>query len=296
MLLAWIVLSRAYKLVAGAVAAVAASCALTYLIDPLAWAQYGKMAHASGIESEWIPCPASLLRFWISPTSLWLQFLPALLGCVWALAYFWPRRRDWNWIENGAPLLLVSLAVAPYAWIYDHGMVLPALLPTVFRARSRNLLIALASIGALIEVALFYSRFYPPALYRWTIWAAPVWLAWYLAANAPQGTREKARSLLLAMGLLRKNGAAASCADEAGLAPGIARLCREYLPIVNGGGRYGCGRKLQHISCPRLRRVNRTRWKLDDRMCPKAGSTASKLEPKISACGCVSCGPDKLGQ
>jgi hypothetical protein len=101
-------------------------------------------------------------------------------------------------------LLLVSLAVAPYAWIYDHGMVLPALLPSVFLARSRNLLIALAFLGALVEVALFFSLRYPPALYLWTIWAAPAWLAWYLIANAPPGAGEKIRSALQAMGFLRE--------------------------------------------------------------------------------------------
>ena len=212
-LLAWIIVSRAYKLIAGAVAAIGASCALTYLIDPLAWAQYAQMARGSGIEREQIPCLSSVLRFWLSPTSVWLQFLPAMLGCVWAMVYFWPRRQKWNWMENSAPLLLVSLLVAPYAWIYDHGMVLPALLPTVFLVRSRNLLIAFASIGALAEVALFYSHYDPSALSRWAIWVAPAWLAWYLIANAPSNTWEKVRSVLQANGFLLKKEVAGSGGD-----------------------------------------------------------------------------------
>jgi hypothetical protein len=195
-LLAWVVVSRAYTILAGTLAGLATGSAITTLIDPLSWVQYLQMARTSGIESEQIPCPSSLLRYWLSPSSVWLQYLPALLGCIWALAYFWPRRRNWDWQRNGAPLLLVSLAVAPYAWIYDHGMVLPALLPSVFLVRSRNLLIALAFLSSLIEVALFYSLRYPPALYLWTIWAAPAWLAWYWAANAHPGVLEKVRYAL----------------------------------------------------------------------------------------------------
>jgi len=202
-LLGWIVVSRAYKVLAGALAALAAACALTTLIDPLAWVQYARMAGTAGIEREPIPCPSSLIRFWISPTSVWLQFLPALLGCIWAITYYWPRRHQWDWLKNGAPLLLVSLAAAPYAWIYDHGVVLPALLPSVFLARSRNLLIALAFLSALVEVALYCSIHYPPALYRWTIWAAPAWLGWYLVANASPGTWQKARIALQGFRLSR---------------------------------------------------------------------------------------------
>jgi hypothetical protein len=201
-LLGWIAVSRAYKVLAGAVTTLVAACAITTIIDPLAWVQYARMAGTARIEREPIPCPSSLLRFWISPASVWLQFLPALLGCIWALTYYWPRRHEWDWLKNGAPLLLVSLAAAPYAWIYDHGVILPALLPSVFLARSRNLLIALAFLSALVEVALLCSIHYPPALYRWTIWAAPAWLGWYLVANAPPGSWDKACFALQSMSFL----------------------------------------------------------------------------------------------
>ncbi|MFZ1083813.1 MAG: glycosyltransferase 87 family protein [Terracidiphilus sp.] len=184
-LLAWIAVSRACKLAAGAMAAIAASCALTYLMAPHAWTQYAQMAHASGIESEQVPCLSSQLRHWLSPQATWLQYLPAAIGCAWALAFFWPRRHAWDWLKHGSYLLLVSLVVAPYSWIFDHGMVLPALLRSVYLTHSRSLLIALASLSALVEIALFCSLFYPPAMYLWTIWAAPAWLVWVLIADAP---------------------------------------------------------------------------------------------------------------
>ena len=213
-LLVWIAFERAAKLAAGVLAGLAFSCLLTFLIDPSALTQYAQMARASGIENEPIPCVSYLLRAWISPQSIWLQYLPALLGCAWAMAYYWPRRRNWDWPANGGLLLLVSLVAAPYSWIYDHGMVLPALLQSAFLARSRNLLIALAFLSALVEVALICSLRYPPALSLWTIWAAPAWLAWCLAANAPPGFWAKARSVLLSIRFLRGREAAVGRGGE----------------------------------------------------------------------------------
>ena len=45
-LLAWIAVAKSYKILAGASVAMAASCALTYLISPLAWTEYSKMIRA----------------------------------------------------------------------------------------------------------------------------------------------------------------------------------------------------------------------------------------------------------
>jgi len=50
-----------------------------------------------------------------------------LLGSVWALTYFWPRRQAWDWEKYGNLLVLVSLVAAPYSWIYDGGLAIPAL-------------------------------------------------------------------------------------------------------------------------------------------------------------------------
>jgi len=190
-LVAWVLVTKCYKLVAGAAVAMAASCALASLIDPLAWTQYAQMLRDSGIVSERIPCLSSLLRQWISPPTTGLQYLPAALGCAWALGYFWPRRHTWDWTKNGSLLMLVSILAAPYSWVYDQGLVIPALLQGAFLTRSRNLLIVLAFLSALVEVALFRSLSQPPALYLWTLWTAPAWLVWYLCATGSKGMRAK---------------------------------------------------------------------------------------------------------
>jgi hypothetical protein len=180
-LAAWVLVSRSYKIAAGAAAAVAASCAITFLIDPLAWTQYMRMARASGIEKEYIPCLSYLLRNGLGSRSMALQFLPAALGCVWALSYFWPRRQAWDWMKNGNLPLLVSILAAPYCWLCDQGLLIPALLHGAYRTRSRFLLVILALASLLIEIELVNGAKIGSTHYLWT---ASAWLAWYLAAIA----------------------------------------------------------------------------------------------------------------
>jgi hypothetical protein len=137
------------------------------------------MMRAPAIEKEFVPCLSDALRLWLWPQAIWLQYLPAALCCVWALAYFWPRRHAWNWTRNGSPLMLVSIVAAPYCFLYDQGLAIPALLDGAYRTRSRALLAILAYISILIDVELCGVKI-TSALYLWT---APVWLAWYLLAS-----------------------------------------------------------------------------------------------------------------
>jgi hypothetical protein len=70
---------------------------------------------------------------------------------------------------------------APYTWLFDQAILIPALLHAAYLTRSRNLIavLALASaaidIGALRGVEIIHSLLY--------IWTAPAWLLWYLYAT-----------------------------------------------------------------------------------------------------------------
>jgi hypothetical protein len=181
-MLVWIVLTKSYRIVLGAAFALAGSCAIAYRIDPVAWSQYSHMVHTSGIQWEFIPCVSVLLRVWFDKGAVWLQYVPAAIGCAWALWYFWTRRAKWNWSTHGSLLMLVSIVVAPYCWLFDQALAIPALLRGAYFTKSRNLVIVLALLSAFVEVALFCNIIKPSAVYLWTLWTAPTWLAWYLLA------------------------------------------------------------------------------------------------------------------
>jgi hypothetical protein len=190
-LVVWVVISKSYRILAGAVVAIATSCVLVLLMDQHVWTQYSEMMSRSGIESEYIPCVSFLLRNWISPGAVWLQYVPAVLGCIWGIGYFWSRRKTWDWMKHGSSLMLVSLVTAPYSWIYDAGVAIPALLQGAYATRSRIMLAVLALLSALVEIALLGDALKPYAIYLWTLWTAPAWLVWYLLANAIASMRSQ---------------------------------------------------------------------------------------------------------
>ncbi len=182
-LLVWAINTRSYKLLAGVAIALGFSTGVVVLWDPLVWLHYGQMMRTistARMQQEVIPCLSIMLRWIISPKTMWLQYLPSALGCIWAIAYFRKHYDHWDWMKHGSLLMLVSVLLAPYTWLMDQAILIPALLRAAYLTRSRNLIavLALASavidIGALRGMALLHSPFY--------IWTAPAWLAWYLYA------------------------------------------------------------------------------------------------------------------
>lgn len=179
--LVWTLATRAWKMLAGAFAAIAASCLLTECIDPAVWTQYLHWAHSSGIGGELIPCLGVALRQLISPTSYWIAFVPAIAGSLWALVWFARRLKTWDWVEHGNVLVLLSILVAPYCWIWDQSAVIPALLYGVSRTRSQVPLALLA----LAFIAIDMQEIMGVNVRSWIyIWPSVFWLAWYLLARS----------------------------------------------------------------------------------------------------------------
>jgi hypothetical protein len=180
-LLAWAVARKAYGVLIGAGLALAGSATLSLILDPAGWSQYAKMAAAAKVQDEFIPTVSLFFRLALDRHAFWIQFVPAAVGCAWALWYFRTRRDRWSWADHGALLLLVSVMVAPYAWFTDESVLLPAVLLGLYRASDagRSLLPFGFIAGiALIEVLAGVTM--TSGFYAWT---APAWLAWYLFAT-----------------------------------------------------------------------------------------------------------------
>lgn len=183
-LLAWMIASRSYRILAGGMAAIAASCGLVYFVDPMAWTQYFQMIRKSGIDKEIIPCLGVALRTWINPNAAWIPYVLPALACVWALGYFFVHRRTWSWMNEGSLVMLVSIVMAPYCWMFDQSLAVPALLQGAYAARSRVLLTVLAFVSVAIQIALVAKVRINSPFY---LLIAPVWLAWYLLAIRTKG-------------------------------------------------------------------------------------------------------------
>jgi len=176
----WIVITRAWKLLAGFAIALGFTTALAFLIDRTAWPDYVRLMRSPSVENQFIPCLADVFRHWFRPHAVSMQYLPVALACLWALVYFWRHRAHWDWLSGSSPLMLVSLLAAPYSWLYDQCLGIPALLDGAYATRSRKVLAALALLILAADIEICFVKV-TSTLYLWT---TPAWLLWFLFARA----------------------------------------------------------------------------------------------------------------
>lgn len=182
-LVAWAIYRRAWRFIAGFAVTFAAGCAVPLWFDPHVWAHYRHMIALTGVLDAWVPSLSCAMRFAVAPHAAWLQFVPEVCACLWALWYFFKRRRRWDWRTDGLLVLLVGAVCVPYGWIYDESILLPAVLASAYAAQEKRrslILIALCAAGCLAE-ALCGVKMNTP----YYLWTSPAWLAWYLYATRP---------------------------------------------------------------------------------------------------------------
>jgi hypothetical protein len=176
-LLGWIVVTRSYRILAGAATSIAVSSAIAFCFDPYAWTHYAEMMASRRVDRISIPCLSIVLRNHTGPV---FQYLPAALACIWAMVYFKKHSGEWDWIHHGSLLMLVSVVVAPYSWFMDQAVLIPAILHGAYCTQQRSIAV-LALVGAVIEVQLL--RGVPLLTSSFYLWTAPAWLGWYLWAG-----------------------------------------------------------------------------------------------------------------
>jgi hypothetical protein len=171
---------RRWTALIGAAALIAFEGLFAMLFDHAIWSHYRAMMRTEGFEGYFIPTLGVALRFAINRAAMWIEFIPAALGCAWGLWYFARNRNQWDWRTHGSLLTLVSLVAAPYSWFTDQVIALPAILFVLLGAQKPRrggltLLLALMSAGALEMMLLsIYSKIH--------IAQAIAWLTWYLYA------------------------------------------------------------------------------------------------------------------
>ena len=192
-LLLWIVARRSFAILAGFLVALAAGDGVVTLCDHAIWSQYFGMMHAGGLHGRFSPTLSAYLRWDIAAQAGWLEYLLTGIACAWAVWYFFRRRAQWDWAQEGMLVLLVSVVCAPYAWITDESMLLPAVLFGVFRAiDGRRSLLPIAIFAGVALIELFANVRITSWYYTWT---APAWLLWFLYATRPaSATSDRAQS------------------------------------------------------------------------------------------------------
>lgn len=193
----WVLRNRQLMVMAGLASTLGVTSLLVRWLDPQCWTQYGETMKTLRIDRVNIPCVSMVLRD-LAHGATFAQYMPAAIGSVWALAYFWRHRDDWDWWEHGSPLLLVSLLVPPYTWPVDQCVAIPALMYGLSVCRSRTLIAVLAVLSAIIELGPYLDR---DLLHSYVyLWTAPAWLAWYLVAVRARCSDERPNAHTLRVG------------------------------------------------------------------------------------------------
>ena len=180
-LLLWSILQRSSRVLVGFVVALAASDAVVTLFDPHIWSQYFAMIHTGGLQGRFAPTLSAYLRWDVAAQAGWLEYLPTIAACIWAAWFFWSRRARWDWANEGLVVLLVSLMCAPYAWITDESVLLPAVLLGVYRALDAKRALAPIILFAGVALVELLSNVRITSWYY--TWTSPAWLVWYLYAT-----------------------------------------------------------------------------------------------------------------
>ena len=162
----------------GIAAAAAAELSIAFYCDPSAWVHYRSMISADGIQQEFVPTIAVALRFLIDRNAMWIEFLPAVIGCAWAAWYYSSHRENWEWREQGAVLLIIGVLVTPYAWDTDSVLLLPAIMLGIARRSQRSL----CALLAIMTVASVQCMIMPGSHSPSYLWLAPALAIWCLCA------------------------------------------------------------------------------------------------------------------
>ncbi|HEY9125930.1 MAG TPA: glycosyltransferase 87 family protein, partial [Acidobacteriaceae bacterium] len=179
-LLLWSAHRRNFHVLAGFLAALAASCALSLAVAPHAWQQYFAMLRSTRVADVFIPTVSVSLRFLIDRDARWIEFVPEAAACAWSVWYYCSRRDRWDWTTHGLLLIFISALAVPYAWFTDEAILFPAILAAIHHAEnSTRAWILLGLITAVSFIGIFWEIPLPSPFYVWT---TPAWLAWYLYA------------------------------------------------------------------------------------------------------------------
>jgi hypothetical protein len=175
-ILLWIVKTRAWTMLAGAITSYGAATAAAIWFNPSSTGYFHK---TFGVAMD-ISCGiGGALRSVFGVQHLWLQFLPSLVGFGWFLVYWRKNHREWSWRAHLPLLLLVSVSTSPYCWYHDFILILPALIAVALSGayRSPYIMAAYLVTQAAVIVTVQWSV-------AWMCVVSLLWIVFYLLANS----------------------------------------------------------------------------------------------------------------
>ena len=126
--LVWSIRERRLRTLAGAALGIAAGSLVALLLQPEVFIQYFEFARAQVPDEDLVSTPGAALRLLFGFDRFWIQWVPTALGVGWVVHHCWRRVSAWDWRREMPLLTAVSWLAAPYGWVYDMVILVPAIL------------------------------------------------------------------------------------------------------------------------------------------------------------------------
>ncbi|MBV9183363.1 MAG: DUF2029 domain-containing protein [Acidobacteria bacterium] len=187
-LLCWVTLRRQGRLLFGFGATLGTAIAIAIALDRHILGHYLAMVHSASIKKEFIPALSGVIRLLFFHDLFWVQWVPLAMGLIWWAWFFVPQLSTWNWSVQGPALLVISMLVAPYSWLADESVLLPAILQaTVFLYQVRSQLkthnkVTILGLALLNVLLLLLLKAKVPLASGIYFWSSLVWTFWYFHA------------------------------------------------------------------------------------------------------------------
>jgi hypothetical protein len=189
-LLIWTIKRRKWTVLGGFLTSFAVANAIALSLDPGIFSQYREMVRSATIQYEFIPALSGVIRLIFFRKFFWVQFVPMAAATVWGAHYYWLNRHNWNWKDHAPALLVMSVLTAPYAWMTDETILLPAILQGLLwihkvkdelSPRSQLILGLFASLNVVLLLILRAKIPFATGIY---FWSNLVWASWYWYARS----------------------------------------------------------------------------------------------------------------
>ncbi len=156
--LLWTAKQRRPGALIGAAAGVAAGSLVVLLLQPEIFRQYLEFAAVQVPDEDVVSTPGAALRLALGFDRFWVQWIPAVVGSTWAAVHYIRNSAGWDWSRQLPLVGAVSWLSAPYGWVYDMVILVPAVLDGAARiesARDRRLARRAFAAFLLIGVAVW---------------------------------------------------------------------------------------------------------------------------------------------
>lgn len=162
-LLIWLalLLRREWKVVASAVAPIAALTAISLWRYPQVFHSYRELMSSPFPSIAMSGILSGVRDLFRSRSTFWIQFIPPVFGAGWFAWYWRKHRRNWIWSDRMPFLIAASVIFAPYGFVFDQSLFMVPIIYLAAKAAehsgkiSFNLVVAYTVLNvAILAVAI----------------------------------------------------------------------------------------------------------------------------------------------